>query len=134
PQEEPDMRSSERAKPDQQLWKAGFRLFQACCFFFVLLIVGMLWSTWAEATEPAQRAVAQQAAVEQSSVEQTTNKLAERVRLGDAQSGELMFKTGVSGEYTPALLLNTDVAIQATGLIATVTVTQEFKNEGRAWA
>ncbi|MFQ5610109.1 MAG: VIT domain-containing protein, partial [Woeseiaceae bacterium] len=50
----------------------------------------------------------------------------------DAQSGSLLFR--MQEGYRVSTLLNTDVDMQISGLVARVTVRQEFRNEGADWA
>ncbi|MDH3350006.1 MAG: marine proteobacterial sortase target protein [Gammaproteobacteria bacterium] len=49
----------------------------------------------------------------------------------DMQTGSLLMR--MSGGYVTAALLNTDVNIKVNGLVARVSVMQEFKNEGVEW-
>ncbi len=51
---------------------------------------------------------------------------------GEVHSGQLLWRTG-SG-YQPATRINTDVAIDVSGIIARVRVRQQFRNDGRAWS
>ncbi len=51
---------------------------------------------------------------------------------GDAQSGNLLLRMATG--YRSAFLLNTDVNVQVSGLIARVSVMQEFVNDGSDWA
>jgi Ca-activated chloride channel family protein len=50
---------------------------------------------------------------------------------GQMQSGSLLMR--MSDGYVAAALLNTDVNIDINGLVARVSVMQEFKNEGSEW-
>ncbi len=50
------------------------------------------------------------------------------IGLNDVTEGALLFRTGQTGRYIPAPILNTDVQIVVTGTIARATVTQEFTN------
>lgn len=49
----------------------------------------------------------------------------------DMQSGGLLMRR--AGGYTTATLLNTDVSIVVNGLVARVSVMQEFENDGQEW-
>ena len=50
------------------------------------------------------------------------------VRLEDARAGALLLKTASPGLYLPAPVLDTDVSIRVTGMIARTTVSQRFRN------
>ena len=50
---------------------------------------------------------------------------------GDMQAGSLLMR--MAEGYETATLLNTDVNIDVNGLVARVSVMQEFKNEGNEW-
>lgn len=50
---------------------------------------------------------------------------------GQAQSGSLLWR--MAQGYTTATLMNTDVDMQISGLVARVSVRQEFHNEGKEW-
>ncbi len=50
---------------------------------------------------------------------------------GQAQSGSLLWR--MQQGYTTATLMNTDVDMQISGLVARVSVRQEFHNEGSEW-
>jgi len=50
---------------------------------------------------------------------------------GQAQSGSLLWR--MAQGYTTATLMNTDVDMQISGLVARVSVRQEFHNEGNEW-
>jgi Ca-activated chloride channel family protein len=52
------------------------------------------------------------------------------VKINDPRSGALLIRTGTAGEYVLAPTVETEVAIQVTGLIARTRVTQEFHNAG----
>jgi Ca-activated chloride channel family protein len=52
------------------------------------------------------------------------------VTLQDPKSGELLFRTDTAGQYTVAPTVETEVAIQVTGVIARTKVTQAFQNPG----
>jgi len=52
------------------------------------------------------------------------------VKVNDAKAGALLFKTGTPGEYRTAPQVETEVAIQVTGLIARTRVSQLFHNPG----
>ena len=56
------------------------------------------------------------------------------VSLDEVGAGELLFRTAESGQYLPALQLNTRAEIRVSGLVAEVTVHQQFKNPGNEWA
>ena len=50
--------------------------------------------------------------------------------LKDPQAGGLLFRTDVAGEYVVAPTVETEVAIQVTGIVARTKVTQAFQNPG----
>ena len=50
---------------------------------------------------------------------------------GEMQAGSLLMR--MSEGYETATLLNTDVNINVNGLVARVSVMQEFRNEGSEW-
>ena len=50
---------------------------------------------------------------------------------GDVQTGSLLMR--MSSGYVTATLLNTDVNITVNGLVARVSVMQEFRNDGNEW-
>ncbi|MDQ2870878.1 MAG: marine proteobacterial sortase target protein [Acidobacteriota bacterium] len=50
------------------------------------------------------------------------------VRPEDAHAGALLLKTASPGVYLPAPVLDTDVSIRVTGMIARTTVSQRFRN------
>ena len=56
------------------------------------------------------------------------------VSLDEVGAGELLFRTAAIGQYLPALQLDTQVEITVSGLVAEVTVRQQFKNPGDEWA
>jgi Ca-activated chloride channel family protein len=49
----------------------------------------------------------------------------------DMQSGSLLFR--MQEGYVTATLMNTDVTMDINGLVARVSVRQEFRNEGSEW-
>jgi len=51
----------------------------------------------------------------------------------DVQGGELLLRTNEAGKYVPALMLNTDVQIGVSGMIASVEVKQHFRNPAGDW-
>lgn len=51
----------------------------------------------------------------------------------DAKAGTLLFSTGAAGQYRAAPTVETDVAIQVTGLVARTRVAQTFQNPGTDW-
>ena len=55
------------------------------------------------------------------------------VRLADVHQGRLLLKTDHAGVYVPAPILDTEVAIRVTGLVARATVTQRFCNPAHLW-
>ncbi len=55
------------------------------------------------------------------------------VRLADVGQGSLLLKTVHPGVYVPAPLLETDVAISVSGLVARTRVTQRFQNPTALW-
>jgi len=52
------------------------------------------------------------------------------VSLNDPKTGALLFRTGTAGQYELAPKVETDVAIQVSGLVARTRVTQLFHNPG----
>jgi len=58
---------------------------------------------------------------------------ADRVTMNDISSGEMLFRTEQAGEYAPAVNLGTDVQMQISGMVAAVTVRQQFKNDSSDW-
>ena len=50
--------------------------------------------------------------------------------LNDPRSGELLLRTDAPGQYTVAPTVETEVAIQVTGMVARTKVTQAFQNAG----
>lgn len=59
--------------------------------------------------------------------------VARMMRLGDVESGTLLFRSDNHGQYTPALTLSTDIKIDVTGPILRATVTQKFRNDSKEW-
>lgn len=53
---------------------------------------------------------------------------------GEVQRGTLMFRTSSSSHFSPAPVLDTDVHMEVSGLIARVKVIQKFRNQGHEWA
>jgi len=60
-------------------------------------------------------------------------EFARLLRLGDVESGTLLFRTDNHGQYAPALTLSTDIKIDVTGPILRATVTQKFRNDSDHW-
>ena len=56
-----------------------------------------------------------------------------QVKINDAKAGTLLFRTGTEGVFEAAPTVETDVAIQVTGLIARTRVAQTFQNPGTDW-
>ena len=56
-----------------------------------------------------------------------------QVKINDAKAGTLLFRTGTEGVFEAAPTVETDVAIQVTGLIARTRVAQAFQNPGTDW-
>src|SRR4051812_1778760 len=56
------------------------------------------------------------------------------VKLGDAHTVQLLLQTATPGEYTVAPTVETEAAIQVTGMIARTRLTQSFHNPGTASA
>src|SRR5689334_5785533 len=52
------------------------------------------------------------------------------VTLQDPKSGELLFRTDSAGQYVVAPTVETEVAIQVTGMVARTKVSQAFQNAG----
>jgi Ca-activated chloride channel family protein len=55
---------------------------------------------------------------------------AQAATINDAKAGQLLLRTGTPGEYTVAPSVETEVAIQVTGVIARTRVSQVFHNPG----
>ncbi|TNF94278.1 MAG: marine proteobacterial sortase target protein [Gammaproteobacteria bacterium] len=55
------------------------------------------------------------------------------VRIADIQRGSLLFKTDHRNLYKDAPVLDTDVQMQITAMLARVKVRQRFRNEGQDW-
>ncbi|MBY5407073.1 marine proteobacterial sortase target protein [Rhizobium leguminosarum] len=64
---------------------------------------------------------------------QASAQLAALVRPNDVNSGSLLFPSKEPGFYVEAPRLNTDVAIDVSGPIARVKVTQRFQNPSQGW-
>jgi Ca-activated chloride channel family protein len=58
------------------------------------------------------------------------NAQAAPVKIADAHTGELLLQTATPGEYTVAPTVETEAAIQVTGMIARTRLTQSFHNPG----
>ena len=58
------------------------------------------------------------------------NVQAAAVKPGDARTGELLLQTATPGEYTVAPTVETEAAIQVTGMVARTRLTQSFHNPG----
>ncbi|WP_172597694.1 marine proteobacterial sortase target protein [Sulfuriflexus mobilis] len=56
------------------------------------------------------------------------------MRASEVTHGSLLLKTDTPGQYSPSPLLNTDVSMQVSGMVARVKVSQQFRNEGTEWA
>ncbi|MDT8403335.1 marine proteobacterial sortase target protein [Sulfuriflexus sp.] len=56
------------------------------------------------------------------------------IRTHNVTRGSLLLKTEVAGQYIPSPLLDTDVTMQISGMVARVRVSQQFRNTGREWA
>ena len=59
--------------------------------------------------------------------------IARMMRLGDVESGTLLFRSENHGQYIPALTLSTDIKIDVTGPILRAIVTQKFRNDSEDW-
>ncbi|TLM76543.1 marine proteobacterial sortase target protein [Microbulbifer harenosus] len=57
----------------------------------------------------------------------------ESVGINDTGSGDLLFQTGEQGRYIPAIHLGTEVDIKVRGLVAEVTLQQQFSNTSNDW-
>ena len=55
---------------------------------------------------------------------------AQAATLNDAKSGQLLLRTGTPGEYTVAPTVETEIAIEVTGVIARTRLSQVFHNPG----
>ncbi|MFE8071335.1 marine proteobacterial sortase target protein [Marinobacteraceae bacterium S3BR75-40.1] len=51
----------------------------------------------------------------------------------EAGTGELLFRAGKNGGYQPATHLSTRYEVQVSGLIASTTLTQRFRNDTQEW-
>ncbi len=58
---------------------------------------------------------------------------ADLLRLDDAETGALLLRTTEPGRYLAAPTVDTHVAMEITGLVARVRVSQRFTNPGDAW-
>jgi len=58
------------------------------------------------------------------------NAQAAAVKPGDAHTGQLLLETATPGEYTVAPTVETEAAIQVTGMVARTRLTQSFHNPG----
>ena len=58
------------------------------------------------------------------------NAQAAAVKPGDARTGELLLQTATPGEYTVAPTVETEAAIEVTGMVARTRLTQSFHNPG----
>ncbi|GMR08899.1 MAG: marine proteobacterial sortase target protein [Gammaproteobacteria bacterium] len=63
-----------------------------------------------------------------------SNNEGPEISQGEITQGTLMIKTPSSASYSPAPVLDTDVTMDVSGLIARVKVVQKFRNEGQEWA
>lgn len=68
-----------------------------------------------------------------SAVEHGEASIEREVKLEEVSAGELLFKSGKSHRYSPALLHNSKVHIKVSGMVAYVTVEQNFKNPSQEW-
>ena len=59
------------------------------------------------------------------------NARAASATIGAAHAGHLLLSNGTAGDYTVAPTVETEVAINVTGMIARTRVTQSFHNPGR---
>jgi Ca-activated chloride channel homolog len=50
-----------------------------------------------------------------------------------AQAGQLLFKSGASGDYVPASMLQSRVHFTVSGMISHATLTQSFRNDSQHW-
>ncbi|WP_105103199.1 marine proteobacterial sortase target protein [Microbulbifer pacificus] len=57
----------------------------------------------------------------------------ESVGINDTGSGDLLFQTTEKGRYIPAIHLGTEVDIRVHGLVAEVTLQQQFSNTSNDW-
>ncbi len=72
-------------------------------------------------------------AVPLAAAAQATRGAEAPVRLGDAETGSLMLRTDEPGLYLAAPLVDTHVAMEISGLVARVQVSQRFTNPAEAW-
>lgn len=87
--------------------------------FAARLMLGALLCLWGAAAPPANSA---------EPPATLTTGVVPTMGLNDVTEGSLLFRTGQTGRYTPAPILNTDVQIAVTGTIVRATVRQEFTN------
>ncbi|PDT09476.1 marine proteobacterial sortase target protein [Rhizobium sp. M1] len=73
------------------------------------------------------------ASAARAEAQQTSGQLAALVRPNDVNSGSLLFPSKEPGFYVEAPRLKTDVAIDVSGPIARVKVTQRFQNPSQGW-
>ncbi|QKX15803.1 marine proteobacterial sortase target protein [Microbulbifer sp. YPW1] len=64
---------------------------------------------------------------------ESTVETFERVGMDESGSGDLLFKSGEPGRYIPAIHLGTEVDIRVRGLVAEVTLEQQFRNTSNDW-
>jgi len=58
---------------------------------------------------------------------------ASRPGLDELESGQLLLQDGPGGDYQPAILQASRVHFEISGMIATVTLEQSFRNPGKRW-
>ncbi|MBX4948192.1 marine proteobacterial sortase target protein [Rhizobium binae] len=73
------------------------------------------------------------ASAARAEAQQTSGQLAALVRPNDVNSGSLLFPSKEPGFYVEAPRLKTDVAIDVSGPLARVKVTQRFQNPSQGW-
>ncbi|MGZ2484660.1 Ca-activated chloride channel family protein [Rhizobium pisi] len=73
------------------------------------------------------------ASVARAETQQASSQLAALIRPNDVNSGSLLFPSKEPGFYVEAPRLKTDVAIDVSGPIARVKVTQRFRNPSQGW-
>ncbi|OWV70118.1 marine proteobacterial sortase target protein [Rhizobium sp. R634] len=73
------------------------------------------------------------ASVARAEAQQASGQLAALVRPNDVNSGSLLFPSKEPGFYVEAPRLKTDVAIDVSGPVARVKVTQRFQNPSQGW-
>lgn len=107
-----------RAKRALSQIRIAFTAALAC----IAMLIGLTVTAHAQATPPTAPPGAH-----------ATSEVAALVRPGDMNMGALLFPSKEPGFYVEAPRLKTDVAIDVSGPIARVKVTQRFENPSKGW-